>query len=45
MPNISVTKRGKKWVVLVNFIQVGIPYSSKEYAEVEAKRIKDKKMW
>ena len=43
MPNVIITKAGNgKYNVLVNCIQEGISYNSKELAEQEAKKLRDK---
>ena len=41
MPRIVVVEDGKKFKVLVNFIQRGVSYSTKELAEQEAKKLRD----
>ena len=38
--SINVVKHGKKFAVLVDYIQRGIDYSTKELAEHEASKIR-----
>ena len=41
MPKVVVVADGKKFKVLVNFIQRGVSYSTKELAEQEANKLRD----
>ena len=42
MPMVTVSEADGKFNVLVNFIQEGVSYNSKELAEKEAKKVKEK---
>ena len=43
MPRVTVAEADKgKFKVLINFLQEGIEYSSKELAEQEAKKVREK---
>ena len=45
MADVRVIKRGKKFVVLVNFVQRGIEYSSEVQANKEADAIRERGTW
>jgi len=45
MADVRVIQRGKKWVVLVNFISRGCEYSCKATAEAQAEKIRVRKLW
>lgn len=42
MPSIIIAEADGKYNVLVNYIQEGVSYSTREHAEKEAKKLKDK---
>ena len=42
MPDIRVSSNDKKFNVLVNYLQHGISYASKELAEAEANKLRTK---
>ncbi|MCP3685933.1 MAG: hypothetical protein GY861_25075 [bacterium] len=43
MPNVTVSEASNgKYNVLVNYIQEGVSYNSKELAEQEAQKLRDK---
>ena len=45
MPDVRVVKQGKKFKVLVNFVQRGIAYSDEKQANAEADKVKEKGTW
>ena len=45
MPDVRVVKQGKKFKVLVNFVQRGIDYSNEAQANKEAAKVKEQGTW